>query len=190
MLRILFFAGLQRVIVVTVGASVERIHGVWTSASVSTTSWCWRLRRRQRHWYRWHGGRQWSGLSIIVNCWIRNWSYAATQPILLVGADVFRKKIMGETNTQCVQSVPVAGAVSLMLRHFNPFLLRRLFSSKAWWNATSLQIGSIVVHLCLCMSTWDSVDVYSISSLRELFDTVKAQYIFGFTRDIGLYRLL
>jgi len=31
---------------------------------------------------------------------------------------------------------------------------------------------------------------FSVSSLRELFDTVNAQNILGFIRDIGLYRLL
>jgi len=31
---------------------------------------------------------------------------------------------------------------------------------------------------------------FNVSSLHELFDTVNAQNIFGFIRDIGLYRLL
>jgi len=31
---------------------------------------------------------------------------------------------------------------------------------------------------------------FNVSSLYELFDTVNAQNILGFIRDIGLYRLL
>ena len=31
---------------------------------------------------------------------------------------------------------------------------------------------------------------FNVSSLHELFDTVNAQNILGFIRDIGLYRLL
>jgi len=31
---------------------------------------------------------------------------------------------------------------------------------------------------------------FNVSSLHELFDTVNAQSILGFIRDIGLYRLL
>ena len=37
---------------------------------------------------------------------------------------------------------------------------------------------------------WPRQRYFNVSSLHELFDTVNAQNILGFIRDIGLYRLL
>jgi len=49
-----------------------------------------------------------------------------------------------------------------------------------------------VVHVLLECNHYNVVRqrYFNISSLRELFDTVNAQNILGFIRDIGLYRLM
>jgi len=48
-----------------------------------------------------------------------------------------------------------------------------------------------VAHVLLECNHYNVVSLryFNVSSLYELFDTVNAQNIFGFIRDIGLYRL-